>query len=184
MSTYSTTTACYLIVLRGAYRTRFASAAVLLRCPAAAAPGEAGLHLADRCHSLGSLLPPPAALPSFPGIEPVRILRPGILSPLCLPIPPFVVPGSLLAASCCVACRPRHTLRPRCICHWQRSGSRPQRLMCPLVLRRTRGILSHIFAPVKHYGLSASDFDHLHRFFNHFDQIRRIVTNERRAAFL
>ncbi len=50
------------------------------------------------------------------------------------PIPPFVVPGSLLAANCCVAYRPRHTLRPRCICHWQRSGSRPQRLMCPLVL--------------------------------------------------
>jgi len=55
-------------------------AAALLRCPAVAAPGEAGLHPADRCHSLGSLFLPPAALPSLPGIEPVRILLRGILS--------------------------------------------------------------------------------------------------------
>ena len=39
---------------------------VLLRCPAKASPVEAGLLSADRCHSLRSLLPPPAALPSLP----------------------------------------------------------------------------------------------------------------------
>ena len=39
---------------------------LLLRCPAAAAPDKAGLRLADRCHSLRSLYPPPAALPSLP----------------------------------------------------------------------------------------------------------------------
>ena len=38
----------------------------LLRCPAEAAPGEAGLLLADRCHSLAFLLPPPAAVGSLP----------------------------------------------------------------------------------------------------------------------
>ena len=38
----------------------------LLRCPAEAALVEASLLLADRCHSLRSLLPPPAALPSLP----------------------------------------------------------------------------------------------------------------------
>ena len=38
----------------------------LLRCPAAASPVEAGLRLADRGHSLRSLSPPPAALPSLP----------------------------------------------------------------------------------------------------------------------
>ncbi len=39
---------------------------VLLRCPAWPAPGEAGLPIADRCHSLPSLHPPPAALRSLP----------------------------------------------------------------------------------------------------------------------
>ena len=38
----------------------------LLRCPADAASDKADLHLADRCHSLRSLLPPQAALPSLP----------------------------------------------------------------------------------------------------------------------
>jgi len=41
-------------------------ATLLLRCPAAAAPDEAGLHLADRCHSLASFLPPQAAVGSLP----------------------------------------------------------------------------------------------------------------------
>ena len=41
-----------------------------------------------------------------------------------LRISPFAVPGALLAdLSGCVAHRPRHSLRPRCICHRQRSGS-------------------------------------------------------------
>ena len=42
------------------------STCFLLRCPAKTAPNEAGLFSADRCHSLGSLLPPLAALPSLP----------------------------------------------------------------------------------------------------------------------
>ena len=46
----------------------------------------------------------------------------------CVSCRPFVVPGSFLAASGCVICRPRHTLYPRCICHRQRSGSRPRPL--------------------------------------------------------
>ena len=46
------------------------------------------LDFIDRCHSLPSLHPPPAALGSLPGIEPVRMLLRGILSPLCLPVPP------------------------------------------------------------------------------------------------
>lgn len=39
---------------------------VLLRCPAEISPDKAGSFLADRCHSLTSLLPPPAALGSLP----------------------------------------------------------------------------------------------------------------------
>ena len=39
---------------------------LLLRCPAAASPGKAGSRLADRCHSLPSLTPPPAAVGSLP----------------------------------------------------------------------------------------------------------------------
>ena len=39
---------------------------VLLRCPATAAHDKACLLFADRCHSLRSLLPPQAALPSLP----------------------------------------------------------------------------------------------------------------------
>ena len=46
----------------------------------------------------------------------------------CVAHHPFVVPGSFLAANGCVICRPRHTLYPRCICHRQRSGSRPRPL--------------------------------------------------------
>ena len=42
------------------------STCFLLRCPADAAPDKAGLHHADRCHSLGSLDPPQAALASLP----------------------------------------------------------------------------------------------------------------------
>ncbi len=38
----------------------------LLRCPAETSPVEAGSFLADRGHSLTSLLPPPAALGSLP----------------------------------------------------------------------------------------------------------------------
>ena len=38
---------------------------------------------------------------------------------------PFAVPDVRLAANGCVAHRPRHTLRLRCISHWQRSGSKP-----------------------------------------------------------
>ena len=43
-----------------------ALSAVRLRYPAAATPDKAGLRLADRCHSLRSLYPPLAALPSLP----------------------------------------------------------------------------------------------------------------------
>ena len=43
----------------------------------------------------------------------------------CVAHRPFVVPGSFLATNGCVICRPRHTLRLRFLCHWQRSGSRP-----------------------------------------------------------
>ena len=42
---------------------------VLLRCPATAAHDEACLLFADRCHSLRSLLPPQAALPSLPNVS-------------------------------------------------------------------------------------------------------------------
>ncbi len=64
----------------------------LFRCPVAV-PGsfvafEKPSSPADRCHSRPSLAPPLAALGLLPGIEPVRILLRGILSPLCLPIPP------------------------------------------------------------------------------------------------
>ena len=38
----------------------------LLRYPADAASDKADLHLADHCHSLASLLPPPAAVGSLP----------------------------------------------------------------------------------------------------------------------
>jgi hypothetical protein len=41
-------------------------ACFLLRYPANATPDEAGEHSADRCHSLGSLAPPQAALASLP----------------------------------------------------------------------------------------------------------------------
>ena len=50
-------------------------AGILLRYPAKTSPDKAGLFSADRCHSLGSLLPPPAALPSFPGISPAVRFR-------------------------------------------------------------------------------------------------------------
>ena len=50
-----------------------------MRCPAAATHGEACLHLADRCHSLGSLHLLPAALPSLLGLSPaVRVCAPCI----------------------------------------------------------------------------------------------------------
>ena len=39
---------------------------LLLRCPTVASSDKADSHLVDRCHSLRSLLPPPAALPSLP----------------------------------------------------------------------------------------------------------------------
>ena len=39
---------------------------VLLRCPANVLGDSAPSSLADRCHSLRSLDPPPAALPSLP----------------------------------------------------------------------------------------------------------------------
>ncbi len=42
------------------------STCFLLRCPAGASSDEADLLLADRCHSLRSLFPPLAALPSLP----------------------------------------------------------------------------------------------------------------------
>ena len=38
----------------------------LLRCPAETSPDEAGSFLADRCHSLASFLPSPAAVGSLP----------------------------------------------------------------------------------------------------------------------
>jgi len=59
-----------------------------LRYPASSLPTERLRHLPTAATHSGRLTPPPAALPSFPGIEPVRILLRGILSPLCLPIPP------------------------------------------------------------------------------------------------
>ena len=40
-------------------------------------------------------------------------------------IGPFAVPCVRLGVNACVAHRPRHTLRLRCICHRQRAGSRP-----------------------------------------------------------
>ena len=40
----------------------------LALCPVAAS-GKADLHLADRCHSLPSLLPPPAAVGLLPFLE-------------------------------------------------------------------------------------------------------------------
>ena len=46
----------------------FLGAAVLLRCPKF--PVRFRSQNFDRCHSLRSLLPPPAALPSLPGISP------------------------------------------------------------------------------------------------------------------
>ena len=55
----------FITFVTGIYQERFC-VSPLLRCPAEATPGEAGLLLADRCHSLRSLLPPPAALPSLP----------------------------------------------------------------------------------------------------------------------
>ena len=45
---------------------RLESPGVLLRCPANVLGAKAPSSLADRCHSLRSLLPPPAALPSLP----------------------------------------------------------------------------------------------------------------------
>ena len=66
-----------------------------LRCPAEATPDGAGLLLADRCTHC-------AFASSATGGAKARGPR-----------RPFVVPGSFLAASSCVTCRPRHTLRPR-----------------------------------------------------------------------
>ncbi len=79
------------------------------------------------------------------GIEPVRILLRGILSPLCLPIPPcrrvklfYCVDRPFAVTRCapcrrggCVAHRPRHTLRPHFICRRQRAGSWPLCLPIP-----------------------------------------------------
>ena len=88
------------------------------------------------------------------GIEPVRILLRGILSPLCLPIPPqrhiylydkppaygFYSEGFFVRLGCpifslptsgCVNYRPRHTLRPRLFRPRRRSGSRPLCLPIP-----------------------------------------------------
>ena len=45
----------------------------LLRCPAETSPDEAGSFLADRCHSLASFLPPPAAVGSLPIAGPVIV---------------------------------------------------------------------------------------------------------------
>jgi len=52
---------------------------LLLRYPAEAAPVTAGLLLADRCHSLRSLLPPLAALPSLPSGSPLEELQTNLL---------------------------------------------------------------------------------------------------------
>ena len=46
---------------------------LLLRCPANVLGVGAPSSLADRCHSLRSLLPPPAALPSLPIAGPVIV---------------------------------------------------------------------------------------------------------------
>ena len=43
----------------------------------------------------------------------------------CVAHRPFGVPDIFLAVKGCVSYRPRHTLRPRCICPRQRSGSWP-----------------------------------------------------------
>ena len=60
--------------------------------------------LVDRCHSLRSLHPPPAAVASFPvcGARHLRRRRRGFL-----------------------ICRPRHTLMLRFTCHRQRGATRP-----------------------------------------------------------
>ncbi len=83
VSTYSTTAAYYSIMM---------SLRLMVPLPCCGARRMSlalqPSSLADRCHLLRSLHPPQAALPSLPGIEPVRILLRGILSPLCLPIPP------------------------------------------------------------------------------------------------
>ena len=63
-------------------RMRFASASVRLRCPKFLA--RISSRNFDRCPLLGSLLPPQAALPSLPRLEPVRHRRLRILSPLRL----------------------------------------------------------------------------------------------------
>ena len=47
----------------------------LLRCPASASPDKAGSRLADRCHSLSSLHPPPAAVGSLPHLCPIPRFR-------------------------------------------------------------------------------------------------------------
>ena len=66
-------------ILRSAAR----GAGVRLRCPKF--PARFRSRNFDRCPSLGSLHPPPAALPSLPRLSPVRCRQRWILSPLRLP---------------------------------------------------------------------------------------------------
>ena len=113
-------------------------------------------------HSLRlPLTPPPAAGKLAAGIEPVRFLRRGILSSLCLPVPPqrlieflrtcgpwcrcpFAVPGSRYAYRL-APCRPLHTLRlplyPPPAAGKLAAGIEPVRFL-------RRGILSPLCLPV------------------------------------
>ena len=62
------------------------------------------------------------------GLEPVRVLPQGILSPWCLPIPPIAVPDSFVGGKPPSSSVDRCS---RCACpclrHWRRASSRPQR---------------------------------------------------------
>ena len=48
----------------------------MMRCPAVISPVKAGSCLADRCHWLASLLPPPAAVGFLPYRDPWQALGP------------------------------------------------------------------------------------------------------------
>ena len=84
-------------------------------------------------HSLWHLLVP------VTGLEPVRFLRRGILSPLCLPIPPFAVPDECpRLRKAFVPRRPLHTLMLCFICHRQRRATRPFAVPDPLLALKGR----------------------------------------------
>ena len=74
---YRTETLCVLSIKRcgwGPGEGACSCGSTLLRCPAAASLDKASLRLADRCHSLPSLFPLPAAVGSFPQRLPGSVL--------------------------------------------------------------------------------------------------------------